>query len=398
MSRFTRTLAWTTWAVVATLVVGCGKSDNTVTTPKGNGTGSDNPAADTALQTTPQKSQSQFQNYIDLFEHPKASACDKENASDKVDLLLWLEKEIEKKKNQPLRLPSEGPKITATKIPFREGFYFIHLDQRIQSHQWDTITLPNWNQLLELQKSYGQDKDPIHLVKLISGIQSRFFDDYRRIVGGDLVMKVKATELKDYSDLFRSLARGVALTSDQKKWIRARNHLSDPDTDPAQLVDQITTIHETYGFKKLGFVIKKSNTEAVIRFYAPLISDQEIQILNKHVAQFWTKPGVFELSFERSIVSPYVRPNFVRGSGGRAHANTATGEIVVYNGDDIATLRHEIGHILGFGERYVTEFNPDTCTYTQHSRTSEIMSNHTGNAPVSDADFDTLRSEYLNTP
>jgi hypothetical protein len=79
--------------------------------------------------------------------------------------------------------------------------------------------------------------------------------------------------------------------------------------------------------------------------------------------------------------------------GERASANSKTRVVRLFQDTDVAAIPHEVGHVLGFPDRYYTVWDPHACEYLDEVTGTDLMSDHrTGS--VLDEDWNELARAY----
>jgi hypothetical protein len=91
-----------------------------------------------------------------------------------------------------------------------------------------------------------------------------------------------------------------------------------------------------------------------------------------------------------------IRPYLLEYSpewGGRAYVNHSRRIMRLYNDVRITSFAHEVGHILGFPDRYYTRFDRGRCRYYVDANEADLMSS-SSTGHLSAEDFRILKDGY----
>jgi hypothetical protein len=81
------------------------------------------------------------------------------------------------------------------------------------------------------------------------------------------------------------------------------------------------------------------------------------------------------------------------GEGGRSHVSWSSRTVTLEPDVTENAIAHEIGHVLGFADRYYTTYDTQSCRYSVVKDDSDIMSQSSTGA-VTDAEWAVLASKY----
>jgi hypothetical protein len=86
---------------------------------------------------------------------------------------------------------------------------------------------------------------------------------------------------------------------------------------------------------------------------------------------------------------------FVRGEGegGRSHVSWSARTVTLDPDVTEKSIAHEIGHVLGFSDRYYTTFDAQTCRYSVVKDDADLMS-QPSTGEVTDAEWQVLKTSY----
>jgi hypothetical protein len=161
--------------------------------------------------------------------------------------------------------------------------------------------------------------------------------------------------------------------------------LAANEVDPATSPDE--------GFRSTGAVTVQDGALHVALDPGPFadVKDQ----LADYIESVWVSS---ELHLKVDWVSSTFHPEaytFVlgQGEGGRSHVSWSAQTVTLEPDVTEKAIAHEIGHVLGFSDRYYTTYDPQTCRYSVVKDDADIMS-QSSTGEVTDAEWAVLRQKF----
>ncbi len=131
-----------------------------------------------------------------------------------------------------------------------------------------------------------------------------------------------------------------------------------------------------YVFQKNDSVELKNQRELHIKLNLQGLGEDDIEQLNRALDE-WSY-GEHHISFSHAESGAKIIDNKIQG--GRSFYNRSQNTIVLRQGWNHKTLAHELGHLIGFPDKYYSSFNNIECFYQFEFNTSDIMaSSQSGN-------------------
>ena len=285
---------------------------------------------------------------------------------------------------------------------------------------WQEDADANWKELhARYLKLKGQ---PMNLdwYLLSREVRSRILDDESRVVYSENYGLTKddgpkVLELESALDAcLKDTACGNAKLSESLKTFVANNSLYDATVGSLQRMDSGADAYRERLAKVRKWVGYDANRyRHTLRSNVKRLSDTELALV--------LDPGSFSGAtevIESLLITPWtsdkrsVRIEWSEAprakedglsafrlladptAGSRSFVSYQTQSMTLYSGSQTTTPGHELGHVLGFPDRYFTIWEPRRCAYKVQWNPDDLMSDHTWSPKATAADLETLAAAY----
>lgn len=133
---------------------------------------------------------------------------------------------------------------------------------------------------------------------------------------------------------------------------------------------------DRFGFVKNKGVTYSGGGEYRVELSAPGWTDAERREFGDVVRGIWNNNRDRRVHVEWALSRNAYTIEMRKHSGGRARTYFDQRKVLLFHNDSAKTIAHEIGHVLGFKDRYFTTWDAKRCVYTQSSLDTDIMSSH----------------------
>jgi hypothetical protein len=171
-------------------------------------------------------------------------------------------------------------------------------------------------------------------------------------------------------------------------WHRTIQRLSAIGTDPAKPPDAVFTKNDG---------VRRASAESLEVELDPGPFADVRDELAAYIETVWASPS---LALRVVWVDAASHPNAYRvvldsGSGGRSFVMRSERAVHLFPDVRARSIAHEIGHVLGFADRYRTTWDESACTYVTAVEKDDLMSNADAGV-VTDAEWAVLAAKYPN--
>ncbi|MBS1962621.1 MAG: hypothetical protein JST04_10420 [Bdellovibrionales bacterium] len=314
-----------------------------------------------------------------------------------------------------VRSQAEPPLLVETKSyrSVRHGDFVVRELKFTPGTDPSAVNYRSWDDFLDDFREYGHSGDRAEMERLGRNLGGMLSDDLFRTARG-LGYGVTPTNL-DFISAMAVKARKCAdlsicaipdFTAEETAWLRnqpryrelldrlAPNSAIDVETrkkDRDSLAQEIGWATRGDFEKHRG--IRFEGSKLVLQLDPGDFGFMR-EALEKYILPIWAGPG-FELAIEWVTDPTDDLFRLVRdpGSLGRSFVRYRTREVHLFSQVRDRAIAHEIGHVLGFDDRYYDEWEPKNCRYVSRWDATDLMADDTTGFVKPD-EFSTLRAQY----
>jgi|GEM_PF-6472315 len=268
----------------------------------------------------------------------------------------------------------------------------------------------SWDEIITDYKTIAQSTDPRLWSILNSQVRGILTDDKDRILKG-YAYAVGYNDEKFLQGISKKVTKCLQNTSscdrldfnkEEGKWLEKQADYSsllsdfskkDLKLEALQTLEKYIQmdIKSNFGFRKNPQIRREGSNLWVPIYAGPF--ESVVSVFDRYIEAFW-KSNNLNVRMHWMPKSPELFSMVLMpGTGGRSFVSRSEKKVALYNEVKARSIAHEIGHVIGFPDKYYVLWDNESCRYESQFREDDLMSSTTTGV-VSKEDWARLDIQY----
>ncbi|GIL17598.1 MAG: hypothetical protein BroJett040_13490 [Oligoflexia bacterium] len=313
---------------------------------------------------------------------------------DRKPMILQIAQDLESKRAEIEKIEKESLGKNQNLIAHKINKFTFYTEQSPEAaeNRWDSYS-KNWNFIIDAYKKIQNTPIDKNWVKLNHRARGIVTDDENRLLnyanfGLSRSRQAIIQSAHDKVDACLNDPQCLSplINDDEKAYFNDGpefslfKRLNQPDIAKDKKREYLERLHKRtlrnanrYKFH-INDTIQLRGKELYLPVDGRIFGDEANKVTN-YLESIWNTDAQYKIKFDFYSVASQVYQIFVSEVlGERAYVSFNERTMQLYDHDDLFTIAHEFGHVLGFRDYYYATFEPSTCNYVTEYNNGNIMS------------------------